>query len=134
MHENPPTVCHRSVCGAACSGGRSIGRSEKRFLALYYILKQSKRQITEFDALPDVERRVARGDYDFFSSVDVELWELVQEAQRNGFILAWNWDGQDIVYTCEQMSPEDHAAFLAEEQEILLEDLKWRSSQELIEP
>ena len=56
---------------------------------MYYILKQSKRQIAEFDALPDVERRVARGDYDFFSSVDVDLWELVQEAQRNGFILAW---------------------------------------------
>ena len=45
-----------------------------------------------------------------------------------------DWDGQDIVYTCEQRSPEDHAAFLAEEQEILLEDLKWRYSQRLIEP
>jgi hypothetical protein len=32
------------------------------------------------------------------------------------------------------MSPEDHAAFLAEEQEILLEDLKWKYSEGYIEP
>lgn len=102
--------------------------------ALARYIELNEKQAAEFDALPDVKRRVARGDYDFFSSVDVELWELVQEAQLNGFILTWNWDGQDIVYTCEQMSPEDHAAFLAEEQEILLEDLKWRYTQGLIEP
>jgi hypothetical protein len=65
---------------------------------------------------PLVERRVARGDYEFFSSVDSELRELEQEAQRNGFVLEWNWDGQDFVCTIEQLSPEDYAAFLAEEQ------------------
>ncbi len=102
--------------------------------ALARYIELHEKRGAEFDSLPDVERRVARGDYEFFSSVDIELWELIQEAQRNGFILEWNWDGQDIVYTCEQMSPEDHAAFLAEEQEVLLEDLKWRYSEGLIEP
>jgi hypothetical protein len=40
-----------------------------------------------------------------------------REAQRNSFVLEWNWNGQDSVYTIEQMSPKDYAAFLAEEQE-----------------
>jgi hypothetical protein len=77
---------------------------------------------------PLVERRVARGNYEFFSSVDIELRELEQEAQRNGFVLAWNWDGQDLVYTVAQLSPEDYAAFLAEEEEVMLEDLKRKDS------
>lgn len=73
----------------------------------------------EFDQLPDVERRVARGDYEFFSSVDIELDELQQEALRNGFVLDNTFDvgKNDFVYTCEPMSPEDYAAFLAEEEE-----------------
>jgi hypothetical protein len=98
--------------------------NQEQALARYIELYEKRR--AEFDALPDVEHRVARGDYEFFSNVDIELNELIQEAQRNGFILDWNWNGQDIVYTCEQMSPEDNTAFLAEEQEALLEDLKWR--------
>jgi hypothetical protein len=78
-----------------------------------------ERRHAEFDHLPDVKRRVARGDYDFFSSVDIELDELQQEANRNGFVLEWSWDEnkQEIVYTIEQMSPEEHAAFLAGEQD-----------------
>jgi hypothetical protein len=44
----------------------------------------------EFDQLLDVERRVARGDDEFFASVDLELRELERRAQRNGFVLAWN--------------------------------------------
>ncbi len=92
-----------------------------------------ERRHAEFDQLPDVERRVARGDYEFFSRVDIELDELQQEAQRNGFVLAWNWDGQDVVYTIEQMDPSDHAAFLAEEQEVMLEDLKWKYSKGLLQ-
>ena len=40
-----------------------------------------------------------------------------REAQRNGFVLDSNWDGQHLVYTIEPMSREDHAAFLAEEEE-----------------
>ena len=67
--------------------------------------------------LPDVKRRVAHGDYEFVSSVDIELRELEQEVQRNGFVLDSNWDGQHLVYTIEPMSREDHAAFLAEEEE-----------------
>ena len=102
--------------------------------ALARYIELWERHGREFDQLPDVERRVARGDYEFFSSVDIELRELEQEAQRNGFVLEWNWDGQDFVYTCEQMEPSDHAAFLAEEQEILLEDLKWKYSEGHIEP
>ncbi len=42
----------------------------------------------------DIERRIARGDYEFFSSVDIELRELEQETQRNGFVLEWNWTMQ----------------------------------------
>jgi hypothetical protein len=40
-----------------------------------------------------------------------------REAQRNGFVLDSNWDGQHLVDTIEPMSREDHAAFLAEEEE-----------------
>jgi hypothetical protein len=89
--------------------------------ALARYIELWERRHAEFDRLPDVERRVARGDYDFFSSVDIELRELLQEAQLNGFILDCNWDEnkQDIVYTIEQMSPEDYAAFLAEEEEAM---------------
>jgi hypothetical protein len=43
-----------------------------------------KKRHAEFDQLPDVKRRVAHGDYEFFSSVDIELREPKQEAQRNG--------------------------------------------------
>ena len=53
-----------------------------------------ERRHAEFDQLPDVEHRVARGDYEFFSSVDIELRELEQETQRNGFVLEWNWTMQ----------------------------------------
>lgn len=102
--------------------------------ALVRYIELHEKRDTEFDQLPDVERRVARGDYEFFASVDIELRELEQEAQRNGFVLEWNWDRQDIVYTCVQMSPEDYAAFLAEEQEVVLEDLKWKYSNGLLEP
>jgi hypothetical protein len=70
-----------------------------------------------FDQLPDVKRWVARGDDEFFSRVDIELGELERRAQRNGFVLDSNWDGQHLVYTREPMSREDHAAFLAEEEE-----------------
>jgi hypothetical protein len=62
---------------------------------------------------PLVECRVAHGDYEFFSNVDSELRELEQAARRNDFVLEWNWDGQDFVYTREQLSPGDYAAFLA---------------------
>lgn len=102
--------------------------------ALARYIELWERRHAEFDQLPHVERRVARGDYDFFSSVDIELDELQQEAQRNGFILECTWNGYDLVYTIEQMSPEEHAVYLAEEQELALEDLKWRYSQGLLEP
>ena len=102
--------------------------------ALRRYIELSERRDAEFDQLPDVKRRVARGDYDFFSSVDVELDELQQEAQRNGFILDSNWDGSKLVYTKEQMTPEEHAAYLAEEQAQALENLKWKYSEGLLEP
>jgi hypothetical protein len=94
--------------------------------ALARYIELWERRHAEFDRLPDVKRRVARGDYDFFSSVDVELNGLEQEAQRNGFVLQGNWDEnkQEIVYTIEQMSPEDHAAFLAEEEEAMQEAMR----------
>ena len=97
--------------------------------ALARYIELWERRHAEFDQLPAVERRVARGDYEFFSSVDIELRELEQEAQRNGFVLDSNWGGQHLVYTIEQLSPEDYAAFLAEEEEVMLEDLKWKYSE-----
>ncbi len=42
---------------------------------------------------------------------------LSREAQRTGFVLDSNWDGQHLEYTLEPISREDHAAFLAEEEE-----------------
>ena len=106
--------------------------NREQALARYSELEEQRD--AQFRQLPDYQRRVARGDYDFISSVDIELRELEQEAQRNGFVLEGKWDGQRLVYTIEQMSPEEHAAFLAEEQEILLEDLKWKYSEGYIEP
>ena len=102
--------------------------------ALARYIELEERRDAEFRQLPDFKRRVARGDYEFFASVDIELRELEQEAQWNGFVLEGKWDGQHLAYTIEQMSPKDHAAFLAEEQEILLEDLKWKYSEGFIEP
>jgi hypothetical protein len=95
--------------------------NKEEALARYIELR--KRRYAEFSQLPNFKRKVARGDYDFFSSVDIELDKLEGEAQRNGFVLESNWDEnkQEIVYTIEQMSPEDYAAFLAEEQEAMLE-------------
>src|SRR6266496_5534902 len=79
----------------------------KEALARYIELWE--RRHTEFDQLPDVERRIARGDYESFSSVDIELDKLMEEAQRNGFVFEWRWDGdtQDFIYTIEKMSLED---------------------------
>ncbi len=102
--------------------------------ALTRYIELWERRHAEFDQLPDVTRRVARGDYDFFSRVDIELDELEQEAQHNGFILDSTWNGRELVYTIEQMSPEEHAAYLAEEQELALENLKWQVEQGIIQP
>jgi hypothetical protein len=86
-------------------------------LALARSIELWEKRHGEFDQLPDDKCRVARGDYEFFSRVDIELRELEQEAQREGFVLDSNWDGQHLVYTLEPMSREDHAACLAEEEE-----------------
>ena len=86
-------------------------QSLARYIALW------ERRHAEFDQLPDVKRRVARGDYDFFSNVDIELDELQQEANHHGFYLNSAWDGSDLVYTIEPMSQSEHAAYLMEEQE-----------------
>jgi hypothetical protein len=80
-----------------------------------------KDEMYKVKRLPDFERRVAYDDYEFFSYTDIELRELEQEARWSGLVLAGKWDGQHFAYTIEQMSPE--------EQEILLEDLKWKYSE-----
>jgi hypothetical protein len=58
--------------------------------------------------------RAARGDYEFFSRVDIELDQFYQEAHRNDSFLTEHYDPQTetTVYGLERMSPEDHAAFL----------------------
>ena len=60
-----------------------------------------KRQ-EEFDQLPDVERRVARGHYAFFAPVDPAMRELEREAERNGLYLEWTFeqDKHDVAYLC----------------------------------
>ncbi len=86
--------------------------------ALAHYIELWKRRNAEFLQLPDLKQRAARGDYEFFSSVDIELDQLYQEAQRNGFVLSEKWEKETgTVYTIERMSPEDYAAFLAEEEE-----------------
>ncbi len=82
---------------------------------LLALLNYGQSDMAPFDQLPDVKRRVARGDYEFVSRVDIELDEIEREAQRNGFVLDSNRDGQHLVYTIQPMSRKDHAAFLAEE-------------------
>jgi len=49
--------------------------------------------------------------------------------QLNGFVLGWNWDEnkQEIVYTKEQMSPEDLCSFFGRRAgRVMLEALKWK--------
>ncbi|MEO7018713.1 MAG: hypothetical protein ABI234_01000 [Ktedonobacteraceae bacterium] len=112
-----------------------MGEFNKEQALARYIELEAMRN-AEFMRLPNVERRIARGDYDFRANVDGELGELQQEAQQNGFYLESVWDEEkrNLVHTIEQMSPKEYAAYLAEEQEILLGDLKWRYEQGLIEP
>jgi hypothetical protein len=55
------------------------------------------------------------GDYEFFSSVDIEPDRFYQEVHHHGFFLTDDYDPQPGA-TCsriEQMSPEEHAACLA---------------------
>jgi hypothetical protein len=72
--------------------------------ALARSIEPWEKRHAEFDQLPDIKRRVASGDYECFSRVYIELRELEQEAQRNGFVLDSNWDGQHLVYTIEPIS------------------------------
>ena len=90
----------------------------KQALARY--IELSEKRGAEFDRIPNVEQQVARGDYDFSSSVDIEIDELQREAMQNGFILDWRFDADrmEFNYVCEVMSSEDYTAFLAEEQEV----------------
>jgi hypothetical protein len=77
------------------------------------------RRDREFQALPDFQRRCERGDYDFFSSADLDLDHLREVAQQHGFRLDWTWDStkQQSVYEIEQMTPEGYEAYLMESRE-----------------
>lgn len=72
------------------------------------------RRDREFQALPDFQQRCARGDYDFFSRVDLDLDRLREVAQQHGFRLDWTWNSskQQIVYGIEQMPPEEYEPYL----------------------
>jgi len=87
--------------------------------ALARWMKLWEKRHQEFDQLPDVNRRVARGNYEFFSSADSEMHELEREAQRNGYVLEWTFDRDtmEFEYTCEKMTPEDYEAYLEWEKE-----------------
>lgn len=62
----------------------------------------------EFNQLPDGERRVARGHYEFFAPVDPKMRELEREAERNGLYLEWTFDRDkhDVGYLCRKMTVE----------------------------
>ena len=71
-----------------------------RFIELWKIRN------AEFLQLPDLRRRGVRGDYEFCSSVDIELDRLYQEVHHHGFFLTDDYDPQTGT-TCsriEQMS------------------------------
>ena len=84
-----------------------------RFIALH------KKRDQEIDQRPDLERRMARGDYDFSVDADYELRDLEQEAQRNGYMLEWTFDQDkmDFEYTIKKMTPEEYKAYLEWEKE-----------------
>ncbi len=67
-----------------------------------------EKRYEEFDQLPDVERRVARGHYAFFAPGDPAMRELEREAERNGLYLEWTveQDKHDVEYLCRQMTGE----------------------------
>jgi hypothetical protein len=73
----------------------------------------------EFDQLSDGGRRVARGHYEFFATVDPEMRELEREAERNGFYLEWTFDQDknDCEYICRKMTGEEDEHYLAWEKE-----------------
>ena len=81
-------------------------RAFARFIELH-----TKRD-QEIDQRPDLESRMARGDYDFSIDTDYELRDLEQEAQRNGYILEWTFDQDkmDFEYTIKKMTPEEYRA------------------------
>jgi len=75
-----------------------------RFIALH------EKRGQEIGQRPDVQLRMARGNYDFMVDADDEIRELEQEAERNGSVLRWTCD-QDtnaVAYTCEQMTAEEY--------------------------
>ncbi len=73
----------------------------------------------EIDQRPDLLRRMARGNYDFTVETDYDIRELEREAERNGYLLEWNFDQDhnDFEYTCRKMTPEEYEDYLAWEQE-----------------
>lgn len=88
---------------------------KEQVLARYAELQAQR--FAEFMQLPNFQRRLQRGDYDFVSSVDVEIEKLEQEATRNGFFIEANWDGdeKDASYILVEALPEVCAYFLGEE-------------------
>jgi hypothetical protein len=72
--------------------------------ALAHFIELHEKRHQEIDQRPDLQRRMARGDYDFTVNVDYELRDLEQEAQRNGFVLEWNWDRQDFILQTQNLS------------------------------
>jgi hypothetical protein len=78
-----------------------------------------EKRYEEFDQLPDVERRVARGHYEFFATVDPEMRELEREAERNGFYFEWTFDQDknDFEYICRKMTVEEYEQYLEWEKE-----------------
>jgi hypothetical protein len=86
-------------------------------LALFIALHEKRGQ--EIGQRPDVQLRMARGNYDFMVDADYEIRELEQEAERNGYVLQWTFDQDknDFEYTCEKMTSEEYEQYLEWEKE-----------------
>jgi hypothetical protein len=73
----------------------------------------------EIDQRPDLQLRMARGNYDFMVDADYEIRELEQEAERNGNVLQWTFEQNkhDFEYMCEQMTSQEYEQYVEWEKE-----------------
>jgi hypothetical protein len=87
--------------------------------ALARFIELHEKRGQEIDQRPDLQLRMARGNYDFMVDADSEIRELEQEAEQNGYVLQWTFDQDknDFAYTCEKMTAEEYEQSLEWEKE-----------------
>ena len=82
--------------------------------ALARFIELHEKRGQEIDQRPELQLRMARGNYDFMVDADYEIRELEQEAERNGYVLQWTFDQDknDFEYACEQMTAEEYEHYV----------------------